>query len=44
MKRMENKIKGEKRERILEQRGEASNSVGVLSRLTGSGVILVFLK
>lgn len=34
---------GERRERLLVYRGDASNSVGVLTRFTSSKAILVFL-
>lgn len=37
-------MKGERREILPAQRGEASNSFGVLSRLTRSREMFVFLK
>ena len=37
------KYKGERRERLPTQRGEACNSTRVLSRLVGSGAMCVFL-
>ena len=36
------KYKGERRERLLAQRGEACNSTGVLTRLASSGAMCVF--
>jgi len=44
MEKMRNEIKSERRERLPTQRGEVSNSIRVLSRLAGSGEMLVFLK
>jgi len=41
---VKNEIKGKRRERLSVQRDEASNSTGVLSRLTGCKEMLVFLK
>ena len=38
------KYKGERRERLLAQRGEACNSTMVLTRLTRSGEMCVFLR
>ena len=38
------KYKGERRERLPMQRGEACNSTGVLTRLTGSVEMCVFLS
>jgi len=38
------KYKGERREMILTQRGEACNSTGVLTRLASSGEMRVFLR
>jgi len=38
------KYKGERRERLPAQRGEACNSTGVLTRLAGSGAMCVFLR
>jgi len=40
----EKKIYGERRERLSVQRGDASNSTGVLTRLASSEVMLVFLR
>ena len=40
---MKNKIEGKRRESIPMQRGEARNYARVLSRLTSSGAMLVFL-
>ena len=42
-KHQEIKNKDERIERLPSQRGEASNSVGVLSRLAGSEAMFVFL-
>ena len=42
--RKEKKIKGERRERILAEGREASNFVGVLSKLTGNEAMFVFSK
>ena len=36
--------KGERKERLLVQRGDASNSIGVLTKLVGSEAMLVFLR
>jgi len=38
------KFKGERRERLPAQRGEACNSTGVLTRLAGSGAMRAFLR
>jgi len=40
---LEKKYKGQRRERLPTQRGEACNSTGVLTKLTGSGAMRVFL-
>ena len=37
------KYKGERRERLIAQRGETCNSTKVLTRLAGGGEICVFL-
>jgi len=37
------KYKGERRERLHAERGDACNSMGVLTRLAGSGPMCVFL-
>ena len=41
---IENKYKGEWRESLLVHRGEACNSIGVLTKLSCNGEMCVFLR